>query len=93
MSDISGLTEEQLAFRRAKATTGLLWHVGVYVIINGMLWFLDLWTGPGIQWAFWVTVFWGVGLLFHVLAWFVDGRQVERRLAQHYLEKERRDNP
>lgn len=90
MADSTGLSDEQLALRRAKYTTGLLWHVGAFVIINGMFWFMDLWADPGLQWAFWITVFWGIGLLFHLLAWFIDGRQVERRLAKRYLEKERR---
>ena len=52
-------------------------------------WILDLWTGAsGLQWAFWITLFWGFALLFHALAWFVDGRQLERRRTQHYLERQ-----
>jgi len=90
MSDTTGLSAQQLAERRAKALVGLLWHIGAFIIINAFMWFLDLWTGPGIQWAYWITISWGIGLAFHVLAWFLDGRQVERRLTQRYLEKERR---
>ncbi len=77
------------AERRAKYLTGMLWHVGAFVIINAFFWILDLVVGQdGIQWAFWITLFWGFALLFHVLAWFIDGRQIERRQVDRYLEKE-----
>lgn len=85
------LSTEQLADRRAKYLTGLMWHVGSFVIINAFFWLLDAIVGQeGIQWASWITIFWGFALLFHVLAWFIDGRQVERRRAEHYAEHERR---
>lgn len=77
------------AEERAKYLTDVMWHVGAFVIINGMLWVLDLIGGGGVEWAFWVTIFWGIGLSFHVLAYLVDGRQVERRKTQQYLEEER----
>ena len=85
-----GSTVEDLAGRRAKYLTGLLWHVGAFVIINGFFWLLDLGVGQsGAQWAQWITLVWSFGLLFHVLAWLIDGRQIERRHAEHYVEKER----
>ena len=44
---------------RARYLTGLLWHVGAFVIINGAFWLLDLFVGQsGAQWAFWITAFW-----------------------------------
>jgi hypothetical protein len=79
----------ELAERRAKYLTGLIWHLGTFLIINLFFWLLDLLVGQdGLQWAYWITAFWGFALLFHVLAWLVDGRQLERRLAQRYLENE-----
>lgn len=80
---------QELAERRAHYLTGLLWHLGTFVIVNAFLWFLDAFTGQdGLQWAYWITLFWGLALLFHLLAWMIDGRQVERRSAQRYLERE-----
>lgn len=80
------VSDEELAQRRAKYLTGLLWHVGTFVIINAFFWLLDIVIGAsGVQWAFWITLFWGLALLFHVLAWLIDGRQVERRRADRYL--------
>jgi 2TM domain len=88
MADKQVLSAEQLAQQRARYLTGLLWHVGAFVIINAFFWLLDLLTGPeGIQWAYWITAVWGFALLFHVLAWFIDGRQLERRLTRSYLDQ------
>ncbi len=62
--------------RRAKYLTGVMWHVGAFLIINVFFWVLDLVTGEsGIQWAFWITLFWGFALAFHVLAYLVVGRR------------------
>jgi len=69
------ITHEEQA-RRARYLTGLMWHVGAFLIINTFFWVLDLIIGQsGIQWAFWITLFWGVALAFHVLAYLVVGRR------------------
>ncbi|MEG3616779.1 2TM domain-containing protein [Isoptericola haloaureus] len=82
---------DELARRRAKYATGLLWHVGAFVIINVFFWVLDLALGPpGATWAFWVTGFWGLGLAFHLLAFLIDGRQVEDRLTRKYEQRQDR---
>lgn len=87
-------TPEQQAQRRAKYLSGLVWHAGTFVIINAFFWFLDLFVGQeGIQWAIWITLFWGFALAFHALAYIVDGRQLERRKTQEYLDEERRSAP
>ena len=78
----------ELAARRAKSFTDLAWHIGAFVILNAMVWALDLFIGQsGLQWAYWITAFWGVALAFHVLAYLIDGRQVERRRAERYREQ------
>jgi hypothetical protein len=77
---------EARAVQRAKYLTGLLWHVGVFVIINAFFWFLDAFVGvAGFQWAYWITLFWGIALAFHALAWFIQGRQLEERKTAEYL--------
>ena len=91
MDDQDQLSAEQAAARRARYLTGLIWHLGTFVIINAFFWLLDAFVGQdGLQWAYWITAAWGLGLLFHVLAWFVDGRQLERRRARRYLDEEQR---
>lgn len=84
-------TPEARARHRARYLSGLLWHLGAFLIINGAFWILDLTIGQdGLQWAFWITGFWGFALLFHLLAYIVDGRQLEERKTRQYLEEERR---
>ena len=79
-------TPEALARDRAKYLTGLLWHAGTFLIINVFLWALDMMGPGGVTWAFWVTGTWGIALAFHALAYLVDGRQLEERKTQQYLE-------
>lgn len=77
------------ARRRAKYWTGLVWHAGVFIIINAFFWVLDLGLGQnGLQWAYWITGFWGLALAFHALAYYVDGRQLEDRTSQQYLSEQ-----
>jgi hypothetical protein len=79
-------TPEAWARRRAKYLSGLLWHAGAFLIINAFFWILDLTlAGGGLDWAYWITLFWGVALAFHALAWYVDGRGVEERKYDQYL--------
>lgn len=83
-------TAEARARKRAKYLTGLVWHTGAFIIINVFLWLLDVVGGGGVQWAFWITAVWGFALAFHAVAYYVDGRGLEDRKTQEYLEAERR---
>ena len=58
-------TPEERAAKRVEDYTGLMWHVAVYVVVNLFLWIIV----P--QAAFWVTLGWGIGLAFHVAAYFI----------------------
>ncbi|WP_353809906.1 2TM domain-containing protein [Agromyces sp. SYSU T00194] len=62
------------ADRRRRSTDAILWHVGAFAIINGFFWFLDWITGGGFTWAYWITLFWGIGLAFHALGWAIGLR-------------------
>jgi len=84
-------TPERLARKRAKYLSGLMWHVGAFVIVNAFFWMIDLFLGQsGVTWAYWITLVWGFALAFHVLAYLVDGRQVQERKTQQYLDESRR---
>ena len=82
-------TPEARAQRRAEYLSGLIWHAGTFVIINGFFWILDAIGGGGVSWSLWITLAWGFALAFHALAYIVDGRDLERRKAQQYLSEER----
>ena len=90
MAQTKALTPQERAQKRAKYLSGLIWHAGAFVIINAFFWILDGVGAGGINWSPWITVFWGFALAFHALAYFVDGRQLEERKTQEYLEEERK---
>lgn len=78
-------TAEERAERRSRDYTGLLWHIATFVIINGFFWWLDVAGGNGVNWAYWITIFWGIALLFHIAWYLIDvagsGGRYERFLA------------
>ena len=79
-------TPEARARERAKSLTDLMWHTGAFVIVNAFLWTMDIVGGGGLEWAYWVTIPWGLGLAFHALAYWIDGRNVEERKYEEYLD-------
>jgi hypothetical protein len=84
-------TASQQALRRAQYLTGLMWHIGSFAVLNAFFWLLDLMIGAsGLQWAYWITLFWGVALAFHIVAYLIDGRGVQERKMRQYLAEEQR---
>jgi hypothetical protein len=86
-------TPEFRARKRLKNYTGLMWHLAVFVIVNGFLWFLDLAGGDGINWAYWVTIPWGIGLGLHVASFIIGDDDESNPRYQRYLEEERQRHP
>ncbi len=42
-----------------------------YIVINIMLVIINLVTSPDSLWFYWVTIFWGIGILLHASKVFV----------------------
>ncbi|MCK9307990.1 MAG: 2TM domain-containing protein [Methanoculleus sp.] len=90
--------DEQERYARAKehveALQGFYIHLAAYIIVNVLLFAADILTDPGTLWFFWVTIFWGVGLIFHALGVFVGGRVLgrdwEERKIREIMEREER---
>lgn len=55
----------------------LLWHAGVFVLVNAFIWVQDIAIGGGVDYAFWVTIPWGIGLAIHALVYYFTERRVE----------------
>ena len=53
------------AQKRVKELRDFYVHVAIYVIVNVGLVLLDLAQGGGLQWAYWVMIGWGIGLVAH----------------------------
>ncbi|HSF84452.1 MAG TPA: 2TM domain-containing protein [Acidimicrobiia bacterium] len=83
-------TPEARARKRVNDRSSLLWHISAFVIVNAFLWFIDIAGGGGVQWAYWTTIPWGVGLAFHIAAYLIEERGGGDRRYQQYLEEERR---
>lgn len=47
----------------------LLWHLGVFTAVNALIWLQDIDLGGGLEYAYWVTVPWGIGLAAHAVAY------------------------
>lgn len=68
-------------------------HLITYIIVNIGLAIINLLTNPDELWFYWVTIFWGIGLLFHAVSVFIFGgrflgREWEERKVQQLVEKE-----
>ena len=69
----------------------VVWHVAAFVVVNAFLWGLDIAGGSGVQWAYWVTIVWSLGLALHVTSYFTGAADgIERRLGRQYRKDERR---
>lgn len=90
MNDLDTSTPEQRAMTRVKEFTDVMWHAATFLIINGFLWWIDIATGEaGVNWAYWVTIMWGLGLAFHIAAYFLDQNGLQNRRYQRFLAEER----
>ena len=74
---------EERAAKRVEEYTAVVWHAATYVIINVFLWIVV----PGA--ALWVTIGWGIGLAFHLAAYFIGDEGPDNPRDQRYLEEER----
>jgi hypothetical protein len=86
--DPNETTPEERARKRAREFVGLLWHVATFAIVNAFLWGLDIVTGGGVQWAYWVSIAWGIGVAFHIAAYMFDDSGFEEKAYRRFLAKE-----
>lgn len=57
--------------RISEELSNLIWHAGVFVAVNAFIWLQDIALGGGVDYAFWVTVPWAIGLAVH---WYAYSR-------------------
>ena len=78
------------AKKHLKAIRDFMYHLMVFLFVNGLLVILDVRAGAGDQavvgldWAYWVILFWGIGLVGHAIYAFFGEHRIEAR-----YEKER----
>ena len=84
---------EVRARSRAEAKFGFYKHLAVYVVVNLMLFVIDLATSPGYFWAIWPLIGWGIAIAIHALTVFVFGgnNAVVERLTEEELRRDEAD--
>ncbi len=92
-----GSEEYQAAYERAekkvKARVDFFRHLAAYLVVNGLIFFIWLFTdglkqGWRNPWFLWPLGGWGIGLLFHCLNVFVFESEAVARYTQRQIEKE-----
>ncbi len=82
------------ATRRAKSLRNFYTNVITFAAVNIGLFVINIVTSPGSLWFYWVTIFWGIGLLFHALDVFTFrgrylGKEWEKNKAKEIIEKDK----
>jgi hypothetical protein len=55
----------------------LLWHAGIFLVVNAFIWIQDLAIGGGLEYAYWVTIPWGIGLGAHAIAYYTNSTRTQ----------------
>lgn len=59
--------------------TDLIWHAGIFLVVNAFLWAQDIIVGGGLEYAYWTTIPWGIGLLVHAAVYYNNRGRNETR--------------
>lgn len=82
------------AIKRVKELKDFYVHLVIYLVVNTGLVLIDLVQGDGLQWAQWVIIGWGIGVVAHAVSVFLfEGgffARWEARKVEQYTEEERR---
>ncbi|KAF5068989.1 2TM domain-containing protein [Methanobacterium aggregans] len=92
------MMDETERYERAKQRVGELRdfynHLTAYIIVNTVLAIVNIVTTPGSWWFYWVSIFWGIGLLMHGVSVFVKrgilSEDWEERKIREMMEKDKK---
>jgi hypothetical protein len=80
------------AEKRVKNRQEFVSHLIIFLMINGMLWFIYFSTHPGVfAWPLIITLGWGAGLVSHAMAVYREsnaGQVARERAIQREIERE-----
>jgi hypothetical protein len=75
------------AEQRADAKIGFRKHLLAYVVVNGALIAINLLTSPDVLWFVWPLLGWGVGIVAHFAAVYIDDGAARERAVLAEMEK------
>jgi len=82
------------AKNKVQELKGFYSHLLTYLVINVVMIIINLVTNPHHLWFYWVTVFWGIGLIFHALSVFgkrrILGDDWEEKKIKEYMDKDKK---
>ena len=87
---IEPMTEEEMrqkARRRAHVKLGFRSHLITYVIVNLGLAVINLGTSPHYLWFLWAAGGWGIGLVAHGAAVYLDNGNLREQMIAKELER------
>ena len=89
------MEDEGEKYKRAKSRVeelkGFYAHLITYIAVNLMLVVINLVTSPNHLWFYWVTVFWGIGIIWHAISVYGKrGKKWEEKKIKEIMEKEER---
>lgn len=80
------------AKKRVEQLKGFYIHLTIYILVNLMLFVINLLSDAGNWWFLYPFCGWGIGVLVHGLSIFTAGKFVadwEERKIKEYMEKEK----
>ena len=73
------MSEQETRYRNAKKRVGALKefyvHLTVYVLVNLLLFTINMLTSPDSLWFYWPLLGWGIAVALHALRVFGSGRR------------------
>jgi hypothetical protein len=85
------------ARRRVQELRAFYTHAIVFVAVNALLHVINLVAAPGVYWAGWPFLGWGIGLLAHGLVTYrwmpFTSKDWEERKIKELMDRDRREDP
>ncbi|MBO5840706.1 MAG: 2TM domain-containing protein [Methanobrevibacter sp.] len=85
------MSEENLysrAERRVDEKIGFYRHLYSFIVVNVILLVINILFSRGEWWFYWVTFFWGIGLVSHFIKTFIIFDKFDEKHRESMIEKE-----